>query len=460
LTALLAAYDLPGSVSIASLDLRLNARVLVFAAGLLVVTGLSGLIPAVGTTRSPAAVGASRTVGEGAARTSGQRVLVASQVGATAVLLVGAGLFIRSLQNGLALDLGLSSESVVVAEVAPALEGHPPARIQTMVDRALARLAGIPDVEAVSAARVPPLAGGNGFLAQEIEGYAAQPDEEMRFESNFVAPGYFSVLRIAILAGRQFADADNPGAPPVGVISERMARRYWAGRSPIGTHIRSRSFPGPIRVVGVVRDQTVGLDGTAPPFVFLPLAQHPRFLNSPVPLVLLARARTNASALAASMRGVLHATDPSLPVTAVAPLDDRIGELLMPQRLGSALLSALGGLTVVLVIVGASGTVAYGVSRRRREIGVRLALGARRGQVAAAMARGVLRAVAAGVGAGLLGAAALGRLASTFLYGVEPLDPVIFAATAAALGMVAGTAAVLPAWRAAGMDPADILKRE
>jgi len=132
----------------------------------------------------------------------------------------------------------------------------------------------------------------------------------------------------------------------------------------------------------------------------------------------------------------------------------------MPQRLGSALLSALGGLTVVLVIVGAAGTVAYGVSRRRREIGVRLALGARRTQVAGAMTRSALVSVAAGVLAGIIGAAALGRVASAFLYGIAPTDPATFAAAGAILVLATGAASFLPAWRATGMDPAEILKAE
>jgi predicted permease len=458
--ALLTSYDLPGALPIASLDLRLDARVLLFAVVLLAVTGLFGLIPALGTTRGLAATSASRTTGDSSGRVRGQGLLLGAQVAVTLVLLVGAGLFIRSLQNGLRLELGLSSQSVVMAQLVPALEGFPPARTQAIVDEALARLSGLSDVDVATAARQPPLTSGNGFQVQEIEGYSPRPGEEMRFESNFVAPDYFKVLRIDIRAGREFGALDRAGAPLVGVISETMARRYWAGRDPIGTHIRSRSFPEPLRVVGVVGDVTVGLDGAAEPFVYLPLAQHPRFLAATAPIVLLARARSNSTAVAASMRGLLHAIEPALPVTDIAPLDNRIADLLMPQRLGSALLSALGGLTIVLVIVGAAGTVAYGVSRRRREIGVRLALGAPRAQVAGAMTRGVLVSMASGMLTGIIGAAALGRLASAFLYGIEPTDAASFAAAATVLVLATGAASFLPAWRAASIDPAEILKAE
>jgi predicted permease len=458
--ALLASYDLPGALPSASLDLQLDGRVLLFAVLLLGITGLFGLIPALGTTRGLAATTASRTTGDGTGRTRGQGLLLASQVTITTILLVGAGLFIRSLQNGLNLNLGLSSRSVVMAQLMPALGGYTPARTQVVVDDALARLGALPDLDGVTAARLLPLTRGNGFRAQQIDGYSPRADEEMRFTSNFVAPGYFGVLGIARRAGREFTGADRSGAPLVGVISETMARRYWAGRDPIGTHIHSQSFPEPIRIVGVVGDVTTGLDHPSEPCVYLSLAQHPRFLNAPVPMVLLARARTNPAALAASMRRVLHGIDPALPVTDVAPLDDRIADLLMPQRLGSMLLSALGCLTVVLVTVGAAGTVAYGVSRRRREIGVRLALGARRAQVAGTMTRGALASMVAGVVAGSAMAAALGRSASAFLYGIEPTDAVSFAAAGACLALATGIASFLPAWRAAGVDPGEILKAE
>jgi predicted permease len=457
---LLGAYDLPGALSIASFNLQLDARVLSFAVVLLVVTGLFGLIPALGTTRHLAMATANRATGESAGSVRGQRLLLATQVAVSAVLLVGAGLFIRSLQNGLVLDLGLSSESVVIAQLAPSLEGYPPARSQAVLDEALARIASLSDVDAVTATIRPPLTNGNGFLAQQIDGYSPRIGEEIRFESNFVAPGYFEVLRIGLRAGREFTAADRAGTTLVGVISETMARRYWPGRDPIGTHVHSRSFPGPIQVVGVARDVTVGLDRKAEPFVYLPLAQHPRFLSAAVPIALLARARSNESALAASMRGVLEAIDPQLPVTEIAPLDNRINELLMPQRLGTALLSSLSFVTVVLVIVGAAGTVACGVSRRRREIGVRLALGAKRSEVAGAMTREAFISLAGGVVTGVAGAAVVSRLTSVFLYGIEPTDAATFAGAAAILVVAAGLAAYLPAWRAAGIDPAEILKTE
>jgi ABC-type antimicrobial peptide transport system permease subunit len=172
------------------------------------------------------------------------------------------------------------------------------------------------------------------------------------------------------------------------------------------------------------------------------------------------RTHSNPTALAASVRSVLREVDPLVPVTGIATLDARIAELLMPQRLGSALLSTLAGLTLVLVTVGVVGTVSYGVSRRRREIGVRLALGARRAQVIGALTRGALLVVAAGVLAGVVGAVAISGLVSSFLYGIEPTDGATLVLGMTLLVVVSGGASLLPAWRAARIDPAEILKAE
>jgi predicted permease len=458
--ALLAAYDLPGALHVASLDLKLDARVLMFAGVLFVFTGAFGLLPALGTIRGLAATTGSRTTGEDTGSARGQGPLLGAQVAVTVVLLIAAGLFIRSLQHGLALDLGLTSHSVLMAEIAPALEGYPPGRIQHVLDEAVARLARMPGIDGVAAARQPPLRRGSGFRAQDIEGYSPRPGEETRFESNFVGAGYFRILGIPLLAGREFGESDRAGAPLVGVISETMARRYWSGRNPIGTHVSSQSFDGPIEIVGIAADVTVGLDRTAEPFVYLSIRQHPRFLSAPMPLQLLVRTQSNPSAQAASIRGVLREVDPSVPVTAITTLDARIAELLMPQRLGSALLSTLAGLTLILVIVGVVGTVSYGVSRRRREIGVRLALGARRGQVVGALTHGALLVVAAGALAGVLTAVAVTGLVSSFLYGIEPTDSATLAMATTLLVVVSGIASLVPAWRAAGIDPAKILKAE
>ena len=458
--SILAGYELPGAVSVAALDLGLNARVLTFALVLFAVTVASGLVPALGTTRTLAATTASRTTGDGTGPVRGQGVLLGVQAAVTIVLLIGAGLFVRSLQHGLALDLGLTRRPVVLAYTAPALEGYPAERARTVLSEATVRLAALPGVTAASIAKQPPLTGGSGFGAQVIEDYTPGPGEALRFESNFVGPGYFRTLGIELRAGREFTDADREGAPLVGVISETMARRYWAGRNPLGRRLTSRSFPAPIEVVGVVRDVTVGLDHAAEPFLYLSFLQHPRFLTAAGSMVVLVQTESNPALLAASVRRILYEIDPSLPVAEVTTLDARIGALLMPQRLGSALLSTLAGLTLLLVAVGVVRTVGYGVSRRRREIAVRLMLGARRHQVVAALTRATLLPVGAGVVAGVAGALALRSLVSSFLYGIAPTDVVTLGSAVALLAVAAGLASFAPAWRAAGVDPSVLLRAE
>jgi putative ABC transport system permease protein len=452
--AFLVIYELPGAVPVASLEMGLNARLLAFAALVLMVTGSFGLLPALAMTR-----GLTPT-GRATASLRSQRALLAVQVAVAVVLLVGAGLFLRSLQHGLRLDLGLGRQPVVIAQVAPVLVRYPPDRTQRLIAEAIDRLARVPGVEVASASNRLPLTSGSGFLAQAIDGYSAGPDDEMRFESHFVAPDYFSALGITLQAGREFTRADTGTAPPVAVISRTMAQRYWAGRNPLGTRLHSRSFPKPLQVVGVVDDVAVGLNGTAEPFVYMPLSQNPRFLSAPRSMVLLARAGSDAAAVTASLHTVLRELDPELPVTEVTTLDTQIADLLMPQRLGSALLSGLAGLTTLLVIVGVVGTVGYGITRRRREIGVRLALGARRSDVVGTLIRGALGWVALGVLVGLGGALAAGHLASAFLYGITPTDGPSLTAALAILAAVTAAASYLPAWRATGIDPAEVLKRD
>jgi predicted permease len=456
----LADYDLPGGVSVGSLALDLNARVMACALVLLALTGAFGLLPALGITRGMSATTGSRTIGEGAGRVRAQSVLIGVQAAVTLVLLIAAGLFIRSLQNGLALDLGLTRRPVVMAYTAPALAGYPPPRARAVLSEAIERLGAMPGVTAASVARVPPLTPGSGFAAQAIDGYSPAANERIRFEANFVGPDYFRTLGIKINAGREFTTADREGAPLVGVISDTMARRFFAGREPIGSRITSRSFPTPIEIVGVARDVTVGLEGAAEPFVYLPFHQHLRFVVTTRPMVLFVRTESNPAPVAGSIRRVLQEIDPSMPVIQVTTLDAQIGDLLMPQRFGTTLLSTMAGLTLLLVVVGVVGTVGYEVSRRRREIGVRLTLGATRRQVVVAMIRGTLLPVAAGVVAGVAGALALGSLVSSFLHGITPTDIMTLGSAAAVLAVGAGAASFVPAWRAAGADPSEVLRAE
>ncbi len=459
----LARYDLPGGFPIATLELGLDSRVLTFAVGLMVLTGLFGLVPAVGSTAIRAAHSMSaRGTREGTGGVArGQGLLLATQVAVSVVLLFGAGLFIRSLQAGLALDTGLDSRHVAMARLSPSLGRYSAEQTRAVVDAAVARLSGLPGVDSVAVSTALPLSrAGMGFFA-EVDGYDAGPDEEIRIERNYVSAGYFRALGIDLLAGRALTAADDERAPLVAVVNETMARRYWPGQNPVGGRVHSQFSDLDVEVVGVARDVSAGLVAAPEPFVFLPQAQHrARLAAIPVTLWLLARGDGADAPLLASVRTVLQEIDPAVPLLDVLLLETRVAALLMPQRLGSALLSVLAGLAALLVVIGLVGSVSYATSRRRREIGIRLALGAQRVQLAVVMTRGAAVPVCLGLLAGLAAALALGRLVTSFLYGIAPTDGLTLVATLLVLSVVAGLAAYVPAHRATGVNPMEVLRAE
>ena len=208
----------------------------------------------------------------------------------------------------------------------------------------------------------------------------------------------------------------------------------------------------------MVRNVTAGLVGAHEPFVYLPIDQH--WARRSRPIVLLAKGDSPDVPLVTSMRTVLREIDPDVPLLQVTTLETRMADLLMPQRMGSVLMSALASLTAILVVVGIVGSVSYGVARRRREIGIRLALGAQRVQLAAVMTRGAAVPVCLGLLAGLAAALALGRLLTSFLYGIAPTDGLTLVAALLVLTVVAGLAAYVPAHRATGVNPMDVLRAE
>ncbi len=455
----LAAYELPGAVAIASLDLGLDPRVLTFAIVLMVMTGLFGLLPAFGTAAVKAAHTMSeRATGEGTGTSiRGHGLLLTVQVAITIVLLFGAGLFIRSLRNGLGLDVGLNSRHVAIASITPSLARYSPERTRAVIDEAATRLVSLPGIESAAFSLFAPLApAGMGSFA-EIDGYAPAPGEEVRIESTFIGPEYFQTLGIEVLAGRGLTASDREGAPLVAVINETMARRYWSDRNPIGGRVRIGD--GTVDVVGVVGDVTAGLVGAQEPFVYLPADQNwARIGAPPFPIVLLAKGDSPDVPLVTSMRTLLREIDPAVPLLQVTTLEARMTDLLMPQRMGSVLMSALASLTAILVVIGIVGSVSYGVSRRRREIGIRLALGAHPVHVAGVMTRSTIVPVCLGLLAGLTAALALGRFVTSFLYGIAPTDGLTLLAALVVLSGLAGLAAYCPAHRATRGNPMDVLR--
>jgi predicted permease len=459
---LLGAFQLPGAVAIGDLEVGLDTGVLFFALGLSVSTAfLFGLVPALQTTR-PDLVKALK--GEVSRRLGNQgrlrRSLVAVQMGLCVVLLVGSGLFIRTLRNSLATDLGFTHRFVTTARFNLSLLRYSEERGVAFVDELLRRVREIPEVEEASVSTLVPFqgAGFRGMFA-DIGGYEPAPDEEIRLDYVVVEPGYFETLGIGLVEGRAISERDFEGSPSVVVINRHMAERYWPDRSAVGGSVAFAGADFEFEVVGVVDDPVWAAVGEEPtPFVFLPLAQRPSFSTSF--LTLVARGSGDPRGLSPSIRDQFLVLDPDLSLTELRPLSEQVGDALMPQRMGTVLLSMLGGLALLLAAVGIYGVVSYSVRRRARDIGIRIAVGAS----AAAIRRTVVLEMAIPVLAGLVGGAAvalgLSRTIETFMFGVSPNDPLTFVAITALLVVVALVATLIPARWASRLDPMRVLTVE
>lgn len=458
---LLAAFQLPGGVSIGALEVGLDGRVLLFALLLSLVTSAAfGLIPAVQASR-PEMV--SSLKGGESGRVSGRdgmrKALVAVQVALCLVLLVGSGLFVRALRNSLEFDLGFQSDGVALARFNLALLRYTPEQGESFVGQLLERVRGLPDVQAASVATLVPLqAGGFRGTFVGVGGYQPAPDEEMRVDYLFVEPGYFRALGIQLVRGRAIEGGDREGSRPVMVINQDMARRYWPGRDPLGGIVDFGELQ--VEVVGVVENPVwTGLGESPTPFVFLPLSQYRAFASNGF-LTLVARTAGDPRLLLRALSEELRSLDPQLSISSLQTMKDQLDAALMPQRMGAALLSLFAALALVLAAVGVYGVVGYTVARQSRSIAIRMAVGARAVDVLALVVRGMSATILVGLGAGLLVALLLTRTVETFLFGVSPDDPLTFGVLGVFLALVALVATLLPARRATRMKPMAILRTE
>jgi predicted permease len=395
----------------------------------------------------------------GIMRTRG--ILLAFQTAMALVLMIGAGLFVRSLQNGLNADVGFATRNLAMASFnLSRLQYSEPAVaqfLQNLTDRSTR----IPGARNVTTAVYAPLAGsGSGFFIN-IPGYVPAEGEELRIEANWVGPRYFETLGIPLITGRDITEQDRAGAPIVAVINETMARRWWSGEDPVGRTFRLNSDgSGPeALIVGLAEDVTSGLAGAQEPFIYYPIAQFMNRAVSRTIQLLVATDDTPANALP-PLRNHLRELEPNLAIPDLTTLESRFEDFLMPQRMGAMLLSSLGALTVLLAVVGISGVVGYAVNQRRKEIGIRLALGAARQHVLRVMVRGAVIPVAIGLGFGLITAVGVTRLITNFMFNVAPTDLVTFMMVPAIMAIVALLAAYFPARRATAVNPTEALRAE
>lgn len=450
---LLAAFIPPLDVPVAPV-FRLDAQVLAFTAALTLTTGLLfGLAPAAQT--SPSRI-ADVLRDESASTLGGRKgrarsVLVAAQVALSCLLLVAAGLFLRSLRRGGEIDTGFATRSALLASLDLFPAGYDDARGRIFYRRLLERLGRLPGVESATVAALLPLGLGSSSTNLRIDGYEPAPGEEVVIDYNNVGPGYFETLGIPV-AGRGFDLRDGEDGAPAMVVNETMARRYWPGRSALGGRVRcqGRDFT----VVGIAGDGKYNRLGEPPKaFFYVPILQLYRSRA-----VIHLKTAGDPLELAPTLRAEVLRLDPNLPLSAVKSMRQHLRLSLFNQRLAASFLGAFGLLALVLATVGLYSVVRYTVSQRTRELGVRMALGAQPGDVARMVLREGMVLALAGLAAGLAGAFAVTRFLEGQLLGVSATDPLVFAGVALLLAGVCALASWLPARRAAAVDPMTALR--
>jgi len=451
-----------------TLDTSLGVRNLAFAAALALATGIVfGLAPALQGTRVDLAAALKETsnavrgdVRRGRGRQPLRRVLVVVQIALSLVLLVGAGLFARSLQQLVRVELGFEPGGLLLATVNPRLLGFDDARLVQLYSRLVERVEALPGVRSASLANAGLLSGSVSISNLALPGVAPRPDDDSDTHVSVVTPGYFATVGMRLLQGRDFTRADRAGAPKVAIVNQAMARRFLhrgpalGQRFGFGTPDHAHDY----EVVGVVRDARYqSLADTPPAMVYLAVAQGESYVLRDLEV------RTAPGALpavAGRLRRTLAEVEPGLPVLDVTTMDEQLARSLGRERAIARLTGFFGLLALLLSAIGLYGVMSYNVSLRRNEMGLRIALGSPPREVLGLILRESLALTLAGMACGLLAALLLSRLVAGQLFGIASYDPPALAGAALVLAAVALAAGYLPARRAAETDPMIALRAE
>jgi predicted permease len=469
--AILAAY--PTSLPRTS-EVAVDPLVLLFTLAASVATGIVfGLTPLLHT-RARALASSLKEGGSrgatGAARHHIRRGLVMAEVALAVMLVIGAGLLVRTVYNLATVDAGFDrSRLVTFATTVPlANYAQPPDRAR-FYQRLLARLRELPGVQGASAmAGLPPDRPVNANDT-DIDNYTAPPEGPFENVDYYqqVMTDYFETMGIPIVQGRGFVETDAVAEGPVAVVNETLVNTFWKGQNPIGQRLRPGSSSGQIpwfTVVGVARDvKQGGVDQkTGTEFYFLvdQTAGVPRFGQAPTTMNVALRTTLPSAALATAVEGVVREADRSVPVVRLRDMNAVFDESIRRPRLLAQLLGAFAGLALLLAAIGTYGVLSYMVAERRREIGIRMALGADQRSVLGQVLGQGLKLTGIGVLAGLAGAYALSTLVASLLFGVQPTDPLTIAAVVGTIGVVAALACLIPAYRASRVDPLVVLRDE
>jgi predicted permease len=447
------------------LDTSLDWRVFAYALGTVLITGfLVGVWPAFGASRADVNTGL-RESGHGYSAGVGRHgirsLLVVAQVAGSLMLLIVAGLFVRSLEHAEHMDLGFDPDHVLTAMLDVRQVGYDQTRAKTFFRELKSRMQSMPGAQTASLALTVPLGMPSPRDPFYVEGRPVPTGQlpPKVFHSS-IDPGYFETLRIPLLSGRPFTDSDDAAAPPVAIVNQAMAARFWPNQDPIGKRFSLKSDAGPfIEVVGLARNgQSMWMLSPQPqPFFYLPLAQ-----NFAPSLSLLVRSKEPPESLIPGVEEEIRHLAPGLPILNIATMRQAVHGLggLFIFRLAASLAGAMGILGLALAVVGVYGVVSFMVSRRTHEIGIRMALGAERLDILRLALRQGLVLVIIGVLTGLMAALALTRVMSQLLIGVSPNDVATYAIITILLSTVALAACYLPARRATKVDPMVALRHE
>jgi putative ABC transport system permease protein len=448
-------------------EISVNPRVAGFTLLVSVLTGvLFGLAPAIQASKSDLtdALKESGRTTAGLRRNRLRSVLVVSEVALSFVLLVGAGLLIRTFAKLNQIDPGFNPEQVLTMGVALLPSKYPDeGQVATFYSQVLERSATVPGVISVAAATGLPISGNDTTDNFTIEGRPPIAKQaEPLTEYWVITPRYFQSMGIPLLAGRDFSETDTKQSPNVVVINEEFRRRHFGSENPLGQRLRLQGQErDPLLIVGVVGDvRSIGLEAPPRATAYVPFLQDPLSKNFARSLTIVARTKSDPGAVAGSLRAVVTSMDKSVPVYALKPMTEYLRDSLARRRFNLILLTVFSCVALVLAAVGIYGVISYGVAQRTHEMGIRMALGAKRRDVLTLVVRQAMVLALAGVGIGLLAAFALTRLIKGLLFSVSVTDPLTFVASAGLMSLIGLVACLIPARRATKVDPMIALRYE
>jgi predicted permease len=444
-----------------ALDARIDLRTMVFTAGVSLAAGLLfGMLPAWRATRvnlAPALKGAETAVGSPRLRVS--RLLVSVQVGLSVLLLVGAGLFVRTLQRLSAVDLGFRTERLLTFQTDPSRNGYEGRQLADLYQRLRENIAAIPGVESVGLSQQGLMQGAESDSTVHAAGFRPT-DRKGNALLLRCSASFLSTMQIPLLIGRDLTLADERTAQAVAVVNQGFVSRFFPGVNPLGRTFYLGEQPGAemLAVIGVVKDaHYTGVRDAARPTVYFLYTEQLTGLHQ---MTFAIRTALPPLSIAGAVQRVVAATDRAIPVAEMKTEEQQVAESIGTERLFAGLVSAFGGIAALLAAIGLYGVMAYAVARRTVEIGIRLALGARRATVQWMVLRQSLWMILLGLAIGIPAALALTRFVQDKLFGIQPSDPVSFAAAAILITMVGAMAAWIPARRAARVDPIQALRNE